>query len=112
MALLSFGPDKEVAWALAHAAAHPYVLYEAALLEAADGRRIQKLIVVEAPEGLRINRIKARDPHRSETEIRGIMARQLPAADRRRHADFLIVNDETTPLLPQVLAVHDQLKNA
>ena len=95
------------AWATAHAAAHPYLLYEAALPEAADGRRIQQLILVTAPPALRMQRVLKRDPHRSESEIRAIMDGQLPDAARR--ADFLIQNDETTPLLPQVLAVHDAL---
>jgi dephospho-CoA kinase len=96
-------------WAARHAG-HPYVLYEAALMNAAgEGNAFAKVIVVEAPETLRVARVRMRDPQRSEAEIRAILARQKTDAERRQLADFVLVNDEQTPLLGPILDLHARL---
>lgn len=96
-------------WAARHAA-HPYLLYEAALMNAAgDGNQFTKVIVVEAPEALRVARVRARDPQRSEAEIRAILARQKTDAERRALADFVLLNDDQVPLLDPVLDLHNRL---
>ena len=87
----------------------PFVLYEAALMKAAgDGNTFDKVIVVNAPVDLRIQRIKARD-QRSETEIRAIIERQISEEERQKIADFIIENDEKQPLLPQILDLYEKL---
>lgn len=85
-----------------------FVLYEAALMKAAgDGNTFDKVIVVNAPVDLRIQRIKVRD-QRSEAEIRAIIERQISEEERRKIADFTIENDEKQPLLPQILDLYEK----
>ncbi|MEA5141908.1 dephospho-CoA kinase [Arcicella rigui] len=87
-----------------------FVLYEAALMKAAgDGNTFDKVIVVNAPVDLRIQRIKVRD-QRSEAEIRAIIERQISEEERRKIADFTIENDEKQPLLPQILDLYEKLQ--
>lgn len=46
---------------------HAYVLKEAALLyESGSYKALDKVIVVHAPEAVRVARVRQRDPHRSE----------------------------------------------
>ncbi len=86
---------------------HPYVLKEAALLfEAGSYQQLDKVMVVSAPEQLRIRRVMKRDPHRSEDQIKVIIGHQMPQEEKMKRADFTIVNDERTLLIPQVLELH------
>jgi dephospho-CoA kinase len=87
----------------------PFILYEAALMKVAgDGNTFDKVIVVNAPVDLRIQRIKVRD-QRSEAEIRTIIERQISEEERQKIADFTIENDEKQPLLPQILDLYEKL---
>lgn len=96
-----------VSWVRQHAD-QPYVVKEAALMRAAgDGNTLDKVIVVRAPLALRVARIQARDPHRSEAEIRNIIGQQMGDDARLALADYVIDNDERQLLLPQVLAIHE-----
>ncbi|MDI9865181.1 dephospho-CoA kinase [Flectobacillus sp. DC10W] len=95
-------------WIIQHQEA-PYVLYEAALLKGAgDGNLCHKIISVIAPLDLRVQRVKLRD-NRSEEEIRAIIERQLPDAERIKFSDWLIQNDDQTPVIPQILQIHQSL---
>lgn len=94
-------------WVQQHANA-PYVIKEAALMRAAgDQNSLDKVVVVTAPIDLRIARIRQRDPHRSEAEIRNIIDRQINDDERMQMADYVIRNDETELLLPQVVGLHE-----
>lgn len=87
---------------------HPYVIKEAALMNAAgDGNDLDVVVVVTAPESLRVARIRQRDPQRSSTEIQAIIDRQISEDARLKLADFVLVNDEMSLLLPQILRLHD-----
>ncbi len=87
----------------------PYVIKEAALMKAAGSNNsLDKVIVVQAPISLRIERIRKRDPHRSETEIRNIIDRQISDAERLQIADYVIENDERQLVLPQVVRLHEE----
>jgi dephospho-CoA kinase len=89
-------------WIQQHSNA-PFLLYEAAIMKAAgEGNHFNKVVVVNAPIDLRIKRVQKRD-NRSEQEIRDIIARQISDEERIKIADFVIENDEKTPLLQQVL---------
>jgi len=86
---------------------HPYVVKEAALLyEAGSYQQLDRIIVVSAPDELRIERIVKRDPQRSKEQIAAIIGKQMPQEEKMRRADFVVVNDETTLLIPQVLGLH------
>lgn len=95
------------AWVQQHAH-KPYVLKEAALMGAANpGHGLDAVVVVTAPVPLRIDRIRQRDPHRSDDEIRNIISRQISDEDRLRIADHVLINDESQLLLPQIVALHN-----
>jgi len=87
----------------------PYTLREAALLYESGGFRLmEQMIVVSAPEELRIRRVMARDQlERAAVEAR--VAKQWPEERKVALADFVIYNDGQTPLLPQILEVHRSL---
>lgn len=87
----------------------PYTLKEAALMIESGGHRfLDALIVVTAPEELRIARVVQRDAL-SADEVRARMASQLPEAEKIRLADFTVVNDGAHLLVPQVLDIHRAL---
>jgi dephospho-CoA kinase len=85
-----------------------YVLKEAALLfETKSFRLLDKIIVVYAPEALRLQRVLQRDKHRNRQQIDDIMKNQLSDEEKLKQADFVIRNDETQLVIPQVLALHE-----
>lgn len=86
----------------------PYTIREAAILyESGTHVDLDAVIMVDAPENLRIERIKERDS-RTENEIKAIIQQQWSCGLRAR-ANFIIDNDDTHPVIPQVLAIHQQL---
>lgn len=88
---------------------HVYVLKEAALLfEAKSNAALDKVIVVSAPEALRIKRVLLRDKHRTEEQVKDIIRNQLTEEEKLKQADYIIINDETRALIPQVLQLHQQ----
>lgn len=86
-----------------------YVLKEAALLfESGSYQQLDKIIVVHAPEALRISRVIERDNSQEEA-VRARMAKQWPDEEKLKLADFVIYNDGRQMLIPQVLSLHTQL---
>lgn len=86
----------------------PYVVKEAAIMsKAGSNNSLDKVVVVQAPVDLRVKRVQQRDPHRSETEIRDIINRQVSEEERLKIADFVIHNDEQQLLLPQIWQLHE-----
>jgi dephospho-CoA kinase len=84
-----------------------YVVKEAALLiETGSYKELDKTIVVTAPDTLRIKRVLERDTERTEQVVRDIINSQMPQNEKAAKADFVIVNDGTQPVLPQVLSLH------
>jgi dephospho-CoA kinase len=90
-------------------AAHPYLLREAALLfESGSFKKLDKVIVVTAPEALRVKRVLQRDKQRTEQEVIAIIRNQMTEEEKVKRADFVIHNDETELVVPQVLKLHEQ----
>lgn len=84
-----------------------YILKEAALLyESGSYAMLDNVIVVHAPEAIRIARVRQRDPHRSEQGIKGIIKNQMDEETKLKRADFVILNDESRLVIPQVLELH------
>ncbi len=84
----------------------PYTLKEAALMvESGSHRHLDGLIVVTAPVDLRVARVIARDGT-DEAAVRARMAQQMPESDKIALAQWVINNDGTQPLVPQVWAIH------
>lgn len=87
----------------------PYVLKEAALIfESGSQRDLDFIIGVSAPLETRILRVMERD-HLTRQDVLSRMDRQLDDNIKTRLCDAVIVNDDKTPLLPQVLALHEKL---
>jgi dephospho-CoA kinase len=91
----------------------PFTIKEAALLiEATKWQTLDAIIVVTAPEEVRLHRVIMRDTHRSPEQINQIFANQMPEAEKVAKATFVINNDGKTALLPQVLAIYTAIKQA
>ena len=73
----------------------------AILYESGFDRLVDKVIVVTAPDGVRLQRIMLRDGI-PERKARQWIERQWPQEQVRRLADYEIVNDGLLPLLPQI----------
>jgi dephospho-CoA kinase len=87
----------------------PYTLKEAALIVESGGHlKLDFLIVVIAPEDLRIKRVMERDGF-TEEQVRARMKGQLPEEEKLKLADFVIVNDGSQMLIPQVWGVHREI---
>lgn len=87
----------------------PYTLKEAALMvESGSHRFLDALIVVTAPEPLRVQRVVSRDGV-SEQAVRARMQRQMPEGQKVALADFVVINDGRQMLVPQIWAIHQQL---
>ncbi|HEX8039989.1 MAG TPA: dephospho-CoA kinase [Chryseosolibacter sp.] len=88
-----------------------YVLKEAALLfESGSYRSLDKIIVITAPESLRRKRVLLRDPHRTVEQFEGIVEKQMPEEEKLKRADYIIVNDDATLIVPRVLELHERFK--
>jgi dephospho-CoA kinase len=96
------------AWCAANQHA-PYILKEAAILvETGAHKLLDALIVVHAPEELRIERVMKRS-EQTRDEVKARMLRQGNTEEAMKHADFCIENDGKKALIPQVLSIHAQL---
>lgn len=90
----------------------PYVMMEAAILTETGGHlAFDRIVLVKAPEALRIQRVMRRD-RVGEEEVRARMASQAGDAERERVAHEVIENDDRQLVIPQVLAVHEALEHA
>lgn len=87
-------------WAKENSAAS-YIIKESALLSDSMPIKLDKYILVTAPEDLRIKRILARD-NRTIEEIKNIMERQKQTIK----ADYSLLNDELQLLVPQIEELH------
>ena len=87
----------------------PYVLYESAILFEKDyGKYFDKIIFVSAPEDIRLQRVMKRDDC-SEENVRSRMRLQLDEETKISKADYVIYNDGTKPVEPQVEAINKLL---
>lgn len=86
----------------------PYVMKEAALLfESSSYKMCDKTIMVTAPLELRISRVMQRDGFTRE-EILAREAKQFTEEKKIALADFVIKNDDSELVIPQVLKLHEQ----
>lgn len=85
-----------------------YSLKEAALLfESGSYKQLDYTVLVLAPLELRLQRVMLRDGiGRGQVEDR--ISKQMSDDDKHLLADFVLINDEKTPLLPQILALHEK----
>jgi dephospho-CoA kinase len=87
----------------------PYAIKEAALVfESGSEKELELVIGVSAPENLRVQRVMARDGI-TEDMVRQRMSKQMSEDEKISRCDFVILNDDHTPLIPQVLTLHRKL---
>lgn len=87
----------------------PYAIKEAALIFESDAwKRLDYVIGVSAPYELRLQRAMLRDGLSKEA-IDERMKRQLNEEEKMKRCDFVLKNDETELLIPQVLKLHETL---
>lgn len=86
-----------------------YIIYESALLfESGFYRHFDKSMLVTAPESLAMRRVMARD-RMTEDEFRLRAGRQMPQEKKEEMAGIILKNDESLPLIPRVIQLHEQL---
>ncbi len=88
-----------------------YAIYESALLfESRMNNLLDKVIVVTAPEALRIERVVARSNGTlTEKEVQQRIKNQKSDSEKIKLADFVIHNDNSLMLTQQVLLIHKAL---
>lgn len=88
----------------------PYVVKEAALLiESGSYKQLDKLILVTAPEEVRIQRVLQRDKHRTREDVKNVIQRQMPEEEKKKYCQLVIENDGNTAILPIILEFHAAL---
>ena len=87
----------------------PYTIKEAALMfESGADKMLDYIIGVTAPEVLRIKRVMDRDGVSRDAVLKRL-SRQMDEIEKINRCDFILVNDETQLLIPQVLDLHQKL---
>lgn len=85
----------------------PYVIHEAALIfEAKLQQQFDKIILITASEEIKIKRVMQRDSATPE-QIKQRMQKQWPDEEKMKLADYLIKNDESELVLPQIIRLHN-----
>ena len=87
-----------------------FVIKEAAILfESNTYKDLDFIITVSAPIEIRVKRVVSRDGC-TENKVKERMISQMSDKERQKLADFLILNDGSSLLLPQILEVIDRIK--
>ncbi|HLF32772.1 MAG TPA: dephospho-CoA kinase [Cyclobacteriaceae bacterium] len=87
-----------------------YIIKEAALLfESKSFKELDKTILVVSPLETRIRRVILRDQHRNRQEIEKIIENQMPDNEKTQLADFVIQNDDSHMIIPQVLKINEEI---
>ena len=96
-------------WATERALSVPVVGIESAiLLEAGFRNEVDVVVMVYAPEEVRIVRAMSRDAAVRESVVKRIRS-QMDDEEKRRLSDYVIVNDGEKALIPQVLTMISSL---
>ena len=87
----------------------PYVIMESAILFDTEYYKLfDKIIVVSTPEEIKIARVIKRD-NVSGGSVYKRLQNQKPESEIIGKAQFVIVNDNKSLVIPQVLSIHDAL---
>lgn len=86
------------------------VIHEAAIIfESGFNKYFDRIILVSAPEEIRLQRVLQRD-RITISEARARMDRQWPEEKKMPLSDYLIINDGKFPIIPQVFKILEALK--
>jgi dephospho-CoA kinase len=87
----------------------PFVLKEAAVLfESGEQNNLDKIILVSAPENLRISRVVERDATNRDMVLKRI-SNQWTDEQRRPLCDYEIVANDENLIVPQVIRIYIEL---
>lgn len=87
-----------------------YVIKEAAILfESNTYQSLDAIICISCPEEIRLKRILKRDGL-SEKDVRQRMSHQWAEEKKISLSDYVITNDNSSFVVPQILSVHSALK--
>lgn len=87
----------------------PYAIKEAALFfESGSNKDVDVMIGVSAPDDLRISRGMKRS-NLSKADLEARIIEQMPQEEKMRLCDYVIINDDRSAVLPQVLALNKLL---
>ena len=86
-----------------------YIIEEAAIIfESGIAHRFDKIILVTAPDDMRIKRVCARDnvaPENARERIKN----QMPENEKIALANYVVYNDNTRAIIPQVMEIYKQI---
>lgn len=87
----------------------PYIIQEAAIIfESGLGGSFDRIIHVSCPKEIAINRVMKRDAADGNSVLKR-MQFQIPDEEKARMADFVILNDGSSLVIPQVCSIHAML---
>lgn len=87
----------------------PYVIMESAILfENSLQDCFDTIISISTPEELVLQRVMLRDDCNKEQVLQRIRS-QMPQEEKNALADYVILHDNMTMLLPQILSIHDDI---
>jgi dephospho-CoA kinase len=88
-----------------------YVLMESAIIfESHLEKLFDKIVVVYCPKELRLKRVMGRDKV-DEERVLARIKNQLSDNEKNKLADFIIQNDDTILVIPQVIEIDKKIKN-
>lgn len=88
---------------------HPYIIQEAAIIfESGVAGIFDRIIHVSCPKNIAIERVMKRDRIDANSIVQR-MRYQMEDADKAGRSDFVIRNDGTEMIIPQVLSINSQL---
>jgi dephospho-CoA kinase len=93
-----------IRWSKEQADAPIIGIESAILFESGTADLTDEIITVSAPVDIRIRRTMLRDNTSAES-IKKRINNQISEEERNKKSDYIIVNDDVTPLLPQVVTV-------
>lgn len=96
-------------WAEKHRGFDIIAIESAILVESGFAGYVDKVVWVSAPAELRLERAVKRDGTSKELIMKRV-ACQMSDEEHRLHADFVIRNDDYTPLIPQILRLIELLQ--
>ena len=101
--------DYAARWFATQAGKAPYAIKEAAIFfESGSDKYVDVMIGIYAPKALRIARAAQRS-NLPPADIKARIARQMDEEEKMARCQYVITNDDTQAVLPQVLKIHEQL---
>mgnify|MGYP003575023816 CR=1 FL=1 len=87
----------------------PYVIKEAAIFfESGSNKDMDVMIGVYAPKAVRLKRVVERDQVLPESVL-ARMEKQIDDEKKMKLCDYVVTNDDVTPIIPQVIKLHHLL---